>query len=74
MGIEINEALANDSDKLHLVQQDGVKGGNVVLNVGAGLVDFVKEHHLLFDEVYYIVNVRSVATYELLFLLQNHFH
>lgn len=74
MGVEIDQTLANDSDKLHLMQKDRVEGGHVLLDVRAGLVNFVKEHHFLFDKVDYIIDVRSVAPNELFFLRQNHLH
>ena len=48
-----------------------IEAGDVLFDVGAGLVDLVEEGHLLLDEVDDVVDVAAVARDDLLFLLED---
>ena len=73
VGVERDQLFAHLSDHRDLLLQEGVQIGDVLLDVGAGLVHLVEEGHLLLDEVHHVVNVPAVARDDLLFFLQDLF-
>ena len=73
VGVERDQLLAHLRDHRDLLLQEGVQIGDVLLDVGAGLVHLVEKGHLLLDEVHHVVNVPAVARDDLLFFLQDLF-
>ena len=71
--MERDQLFPHLRDHRDLLLQEGVQIGDVLLDVGAGLVHLVEEGHLLLDEVHHVVDVPAVARDNLLFLLQDLF-
>ena len=71
--VERDQLFPHLRDHRDLLLQEGVQIGDILLDVGAGLVHLVEEGHLLLDEVHHVVDVPAVARNDLLFLLQDLF-
>ena len=74
MSVEIDQALPNDPDQLHLMQEYGVQRADVVLNVRPRLIYIMQQHHLLLHKIDHIVYVLSVAPDQVLFFFQDHLY
>ena len=73
MGVECYKLFAHLCDHSDLLLEQLVKAGYVLLDVGSGLVYFVKEGHLLFYQVHNIIDMSAVPRNNFLFLLKNLF-
>ena len=69
--MEPDEFISCLLDNLHLSDQNGIEFTHIILNIASGLVNFMQEHHLLFDEVHRVVDVVAVGPDHLLLFLQD---
>ena len=69
--MEVSEPGPEVGNQLELVEEDGVERGDVLVDVGAGLVHLVEQVHLLLDYVDDVIDVLSMLTDQVLLFLQD---
>ena len=61
-------------DVLHLLHEYSVKLVNVFIDFTVWLLNFLKNAHVLLDNVHDVINVLPMVRYQGLFLLEDHFY
>ena len=67
MGVESYKLLAELADHIHLVDQDFVKITNKNFDITLRLVNLMKQIHVFASDVNNVIDMLSMALYELLF-------